>query len=213
MTKFLLIRHGESLGNAARQLLGHTNLDLSELGYRQAQATAKALENEHIDIVYSSDLLRAFNTAKACADLHGLEVIPSKNLREVMLGEWEGQYVLDVIEKYGDMYEKEWLGSYGTFRFPGGESTVEAGVRFYNECVRIAEMNPDKTVVVAAHAAVIRSFVAKVLEIAPEDVAAKIGFPTNASVSELCYKDGKFELVEFSRDAHLTDVGITRYGA
>ena len=63
-TKIYFIRHGESLGNAARKILGHTDLDLSELGYRQAFATAEHLKDIHIDVIYSSDLMRAMHTAE-----------------------------------------------------------------------------------------------------------------------------------------------------
>ena len=77
MTKLILIRHGESLGNAVRKLLGHTDLDLSPLGYQQAEAAAVALKDERIDAIYSSDLLRAYNTAVPHARLRGIDVIPS----------------------------------------------------------------------------------------------------------------------------------------
>lgn len=213
MTKLILIRHGESLGNAARRLLGHTDLDLSELGYRQAEATALFLKNEKIDAIYSSDLLRAYNTAVPNAKLHSLEIIPSVNLREIMLGDWEGKSVEEILEEYGDMYEKEWLGAFGTFRFPGGESTMEAGERFYKECKRIAEENPDKTILITAHAAVIRSFYSMVMNIAPEEIVANLAYPTNASISEVEYKNGKFKKISFSKDEHLTNVGITKYGS
>ena len=169
MTKLILIRHGESLGNAERRLLGHTDLDLSPLGYRQASAAAEALSEEKIDAIYSSDLKRAYNTAMPHATRRGLSVQPSKELREIRLGDWEGKKVAEVIVEYGDMYDKDWLLGYGTFRFPGGESTIEAGERFLAECRRIAEENDGKTVLVTAHAAVIRSFFSLVMNIPPED--------------------------------------------
>ena len=211
MTKLILIRHGESLGNAVRKLLGHTDLDLSPLGYQQAEAAADALKDERIDAIYSSDLLRAYNTAVPHARLRGIDVIPSKQLREVMLGEWEGQFAVDIIEKYGDMYEKDWLSGFGTFRFPGGESTLEAGKRFYQECARIADENDGKTILITAHAAVIRAFFSLVLEIAPEDVASTIPFPSNASYSEVFYENGGFKSGRFSVDDHLVEIGITKY--
>lgn len=74
-TKVILVRHGQSLGNAKRVLLGHTDLDLSELGYRQAEATAEALKDEKIDVVYSSDLKRAMSTAVPHARMRGMEEI------------------------------------------------------------------------------------------------------------------------------------------
>ena len=47
--KIILVRHGQSIGNQTRVFLGHTDLDLSELGYKQANATAEYLKNEKID--------------------------------------------------------------------------------------------------------------------------------------------------------------------
>lgn len=213
MTEFIFIRHGESIGNALRVLLGHTDLDLSELGYKQADATAAVLADRKVDFVYSSDLLRAYNTAVPHAKMRGIEVKKSKNLRELYLGEWEGKSVNEVLEKYGDMYVNDWLGHFGTFRCPSGESTLEAGERFYSECERIASENPGKTVLVAAHAAVLRSFFAKVLKIPPEEIVDRLSFPTNASYSEVVFDNGSFRIVSFSQDKHLEEIGITKFGS
>ena len=49
MTKIYFIRHGESIGNAQQRFLGHTDLDLTELGYKQAEATAEFLSDVKID--------------------------------------------------------------------------------------------------------------------------------------------------------------------
>ncbi len=111
-TKIYLIRHGESLGNAVRQLLGHTDLDLSPLGYRQADLTATALSSVQIDEVYSSDLLRAYNTALPHAKMRGLEVQGRTELRELFLGDWEGLRVEEVMQKYGG--KSIVIGSHGT---------------------------------------------------------------------------------------------------
>ena len=99
-TKILLVRHGQSIGNATKTILGHTDLDLSELGYKQAEVTANELKNEKIDLIFSSDLKRAYNTALFHAKMRDLEVITSKNLREVYLGAWEGQTINNIIEKW-----------------------------------------------------------------------------------------------------------------
>ena len=210
MTKLILIRHGESLGNATRRLLGHTDLDLSPLGYIQAATAADALANEKIDIIYSSDLLRAYNTACPHAEKRGLCVNPSKELREIRLGDWEGKSVSEIIDEYGDVYEKDWLAGYGTFRFPHGEGTIEAGERFYAECRRIAQENEGKTILVVAHAAVIRSFFSLVSKIPPDEIAGKLPFPTNASYSEVFYNEGAFSAGRFSVDEHLIGIGITK---
>ena len=211
-TKIIFIRHGESQGNAVRKILGHTDMDLSELGYRQARATAEALKDEHVDAIYSSDLLRAFNTAKPNADMRGLEVIPSKQLREVFVGKWEDRFAEDIIAEYGEEeYFGRWLGSFGTYVFPEGEAVWDAGNRFHREVLRIAEMHPGQTIIIAAHAAVIRACWGVFTGLTPENIAQNLPFPTNASYSVASYEDGKLTPVAFSCDEHLAEVGITHY--
>lgn len=213
-TRIYLIRHGESLGNAKHVFLGHTDLDLSELGYAQARAAATAMADVHFDAIYSSDLIRAYNTARPHAELRGQNVIADKGLREVFVGEWEGLVVDEVIEKYGEhTYRVEWRGvGYGNFAFPGGESVLGAGERFYNAIVDIAKASPGKTVLVAAHASVIRTFYALVSGIAPSEMGEKSTFPSNASCTVVDYADGKFSPIEFSDDSYLSGVGITKIG-
>ncbi len=209
-TKLIFVRHGESLGNAVRVMLGHTDLDLSEKGYMQAAATAEALAGEKIDSVYSSDLLRAMNTARPHADLRGIAVVPSRELREVDIGEWEGRSVVEIIESYGEVFERDWHRGFGTFTFPGGESVIAAGERFCYEVVRIAERHAGSTVLIAAHAAVIRSFWARATGIAPERIVGTLDFPSNASYSVMEYESGAFAPVSYSNDAHLSGIGITK---
>jgi broad specificity phosphatase PhoE len=112
-TVILLVRHGESLGNANREFLGHTDKDLSELGYRQAEITASYLSWLKIDSVYSSDLLRAHNTAKPHAELRGIDVYDSRNLREIYAGIWEGKKMKDIIAEYADFYYNVWRENFG----------------------------------------------------------------------------------------------------
>lgn len=89
-TRVLLIRHGESQGNAERRFGGHSPTPLSDLGHRQAEATARALVNERVTAVYSSDLLRAVETAKPLARATGLEITLTPALRERSVGLMEG---------------------------------------------------------------------------------------------------------------------------
>ncbi len=210
MTKIILIRHGQSLGNATKTILGHTDLDLSELGYKQAAVTAEHLKNENIDIIYSSDLKRAYNTAVPHAKIRNLEVITSKYLREIYVGAWENMKTEDIIEKWGrEAIENDWLGNFGTFTFPDGESILDGGRRFYREVLRICYENEGKTILITAHAAVIRSFWAIISGILPENVAKELPFSTNASYSIAHFDGEKIVPIKYSQDEHLKDVGIT----
>lgn len=205
-TKILLVRHGQSLGNAIRQFLGTTDRDLSPLGYRQAYRTAEFLADVNIDAVYSSDLKRAYNTAVPHAKIRGLDVIPSGELREMYAGVWEGMLVDDILRDYHDKFLLDWRASFGTCTLPGGENVQHGASRFYNEIMRIASENEGKTVLVAAHAAVIRAFWGKITKTPPEQLADAFFYPENASVSVVYYRDGELIPGEYSHDAHLYDV-------
>ncbi len=210
-TKIILVRHGQSIGNLTRTFLGHTDLDLSEMGYLQAKTTAERLKNEKIDKIYSSDLKRAYNTALFHAKIRNLDVISSVNLREAFAGEWEGKNVDELIEIWGmEMFADQWKARFGLFTFPAGESIKDAGIRFYNEILAISRQNQGKTILIAAHAAVIRAFWAIISGVAWENVADTIPFATNASYSVLTFNGKKFIPLEYSNDEHLLGVGITK---
>lgn len=210
-TTIYLVRHGQSLGNSTRTFLGHTDFDLSELGYLQAEATANHLKSVNFAKIYSSDLVRAYNTAVPHGKMHKLSIIPDKNLREAYAGEWEGMPVDDIIAKWGvDFFKNEWAANFGNFIFPSGESVKGAGKRFYEEICAISEQNNDKTILICAHAAVIRSFWAKISNISYDEVSEKLPFPTNASYSVCEYENGEIRPISYSNDEHLSDIGITK---
>jgi len=90
VTKLFLIRHGQSAGNAEGRFGGHSATPLSDLGCEQARLAAVALAKENINAIYSSDLLRAVQTAKPLARMLGIEIVTSTALRERNVGVLEG---------------------------------------------------------------------------------------------------------------------------
>ena len=103
-TRILLVRHGQSQGNAEQRFGGHTATPLSELGRRQAAATARALATEDVTAVYSSDLLRAVETAEPLARELGLPVVRTSAFRERSVGQMEGLTFEEAAERYPDEY-------------------------------------------------------------------------------------------------------------
>ena len=211
MVKIIIIRHGQSIGNLNRVFLGHTNLDLSDLGYKQANRTAEQLAGEKIDVIYSSDLIRALNTALPHANIRGIDVIRNEKLREAYVGAWENMHVDEIIEKWGrEVFVDQWKNNFGSFTFPGGESTRAAGKRFYDEIVHLCEQNIGKTILISSHAAIIRSFWGIISGLTCDEVSVMVPFPTNASYSICYYKNGQISPFSYSNDEHLSDVGITK---
>ncbi len=208
-TVIYLIRHGQSIGNKMRYFLGHTDVDLTELGYEQARATANALADVKFDYIYSSDLMRAMSTAKPNAELRSMDVIPVRGLREMYVGEWENVAIDDIIERYKEKFTVEWKEQFGTFRAPGGESTPELAARFKAALTEIAERHPGKCICCATHAAAIKAFWGDISGIKPEELASAMPFPSNASYSVVEYEDGVFTPVSYSNDAHLEGMFTT----
>ncbi|HEX8072236.1 MAG TPA: histidine phosphatase family protein [Pyrinomonadaceae bacterium] len=103
-TRILIVRHGQSQGNAERRFGGHTPTPLSELGRRQAETTARALAADGVTAIYASDLLRAVETAEPLARLTGLEVTRTGALRERSVGQMEGLTFEEAAERYPDEY-------------------------------------------------------------------------------------------------------------
>ncbi|MBD0373076.1 MAG: histidine phosphatase family protein [Pyrinomonadaceae bacterium] len=103
-TRILLIRHGQSQGNAEGRFGGHTATPLSARGRRQAEAAARALASEKITAIYSSDLLRAVETAEPLARLTGLKIKRSTAFRERSVGVMEGLTFEEAAEQHPEQY-------------------------------------------------------------------------------------------------------------
>lgn len=205
-TVIFLLRHGQSVGNAKNEFLGHTDKDMSELGYAQAARTAEFLAYERIDAVYSSDLMRAYNTALPHAVMRNMKVNKSSSLRELHAGCWEDRRIEDIISEYPHEFIDVWTANFGISTPPGGEGVMNAAERIYAEILKIAKENEGKSILIGCHAAAIRAFWGKLTGTAPEALADAYGFPENASVS-VVYFDGKALVPgEYSHSAHLADL-------
>src|SRR5918997_2541703 len=104
MTRILLVRHGQSQGNAEGRFGGHSATPLSELGRAQAEAVARTLAAEGVTAIYSSDLLRAVETARPLARALGLEVNCSDAFRERSVGRMEGLTFEEAAAQFPEEY-------------------------------------------------------------------------------------------------------------
>jgi probable phosphoglycerate mutase len=104
-THVIIIRHGQSQGNAEGRFGGHTDTPLSPRGRKQAEATAKALASEKFDAIYSSDLPRAIETASPLAKLTGVSLETTDALRERSVGVMEGLTFEEAAEQHSEQYQ------------------------------------------------------------------------------------------------------------
>ena len=103
-TNVLLVRHGQSKGNAERRFGGHTATPLSARGRNQAVATARTLKSESLTAIYSSDLARAMETAKPLSNMTGLAINETTAFRERDVGVMEGLTFEDAAQQHPEQY-------------------------------------------------------------------------------------------------------------
>ena len=206
MTTLVLIRHAQSAANEIDVFAGHSHYPLTSLGRQQAEATAKYVaENFKIDKIYSSDLLRAYETA--CAVSKKFSMMPihtDAGLREIYAGSWEGMFFSDMPVKYPKEYEI-WMTDISNCRCPDGESIKELFERTNEALKRIAAENDGKTVAVVYHSTHLRSLISyckhgDLSRLADEK------WPSNASVSVVECDGNSFKLTLCDYSEHLTDL-------
>jgi len=163
MPRLLLVRHGETELNSAERYWGHSDIKLSALGVRQAERLRDRLAAQKIDVVYSSDLQRAWATAKTIASGHQPEVITCAELREINFGKLEGLNFEEISQLFPEFTAKWRVQRSTDIEFPGGESLDQLNNRVSNFVGRLKKRKAEETVLVVAHAGVLRSLICQLM--------------------------------------------------
>ena len=164
MSRLLLVRHGDTELNSRERYWGHTDIKLSEAGLRQAEKLRDRLATEKIDVIYSSELQRASETAKIIASRHQLDVTTCAELRETNFGKIEGLTFDEVSRLYPELTQL-WINWSLQLKFPDGESIDELNCRVSKFLDRLKKHAPDETILIVAHAGPLRLLVCRLLEI------------------------------------------------
>jgi broad specificity phosphatase PhoE len=139
VTTILLARHGETDWNVQNRWQGHADTPLNERGRAQARALAERLAGTVLEAIYSSDLLRASETAGIVAQGRGLTVQTDRRLREIDVGAWQGLTGDEVAERFPDGVR------------PDGESLEAFQARVVGALSAIGRSHNGATVLVVAH--------------------------------------------------------------
>ena len=164
MSRLLLVRHGDTELNSAERYWGHTDVELSAAGLRQAERLRDRLATQKIDAVYSSDLKRASVTAETIASGHKLAVKTCAELREVNFGELEGLTFDEVSQLYPEV-TRLWVERNPELKYPGGESIDKFSKRVSKFLRRLEEHAEDETILIVAHSGVLRTLICLLLDI------------------------------------------------
>lgn len=175
----VLMRHGQSQWNLENRFTGFHNVELSPQGISEAELSGQNLAKAGInfDIVYTSTLKRAYNTAEIALNEAGQDalvagMIKSDDMRERDYGDLTGLNKDETKDKYGADQVQIWRRSYDV-QPPGGESlkdVVENRVRPYFENVIKPQLDAGKNILVAAHGNSLRALLIILGENTPENI-------------------------------------------
>jgi broad specificity phosphatase PhoE len=199
--RLLLIRHGETPWNVTLQYQGHAALPLNRHGSTQAAATAARLRTLLPHALYSSDLLRAVQTAEPIAAACGLPIQRDHDLREIDVGQWQGLTPTELQQRFPQHMAEYARDPAGTVRL-GGESYAQLQVRALRFLARLEQQQPpEATVVIVSHGGTLRTMICDVLGL--ELRAFGRIWLDNGSISEIRIDNAGRRLVRLNDTAHL----------
>ena len=199
LSKLILIRHGQSVWNAENRFTGWTDVDLSDKGVKEAEEAGNELRNQVIDVVHTSDLIRAKRTAEIVirANVSSKDTVTKSDwrLNERNYGALQGLNKAETAEEHGAEQVRIWRRSFDVAP-PEGESlemTARRTIPYFEEEI-LPDLESGVNVLVSAHGNSLRSIVMHIEGISPEEI---VSFEIQTGVPRYYdYSDGVLSLVD-----------------
>lgn len=163
--KVYLIRHGETEYNKQRKLQGKCDIELNEYGRELAKITAEALKNVNFDVVYTSPLKRAKETAQIIIGEKKIAVIEEARIQEISFGDYEGLCCQGENFNIPDKSFRNFFDLPEEYNVPPNGETFEEVIKrtgeFWNELIQKKEY-ADKTILVSTHGCALKAILANI---------------------------------------------------
>ncbi|MEK4386217.1 histidine phosphatase family protein [Solibacillus sp. FSL W7-1464] len=183
-----LVRHGETDWNKVGKIQGHTDIELNENGIRQAYACAEYLNNAPFELIITSPLKRAKQTAEIIAEKKNIPIIEMRQFIERSFGDAEGMTVEARLSKFPDL------------QYTNQESKEDLRVRVMNGLHKIQKERKESTIVLVAHSAVINSILAI---LSNGEIGSGKTQLANACLSTIYYNEGIWKIKNYNQVEHL----------
>jgi probable phosphoglycerate mutase len=203
VTRIIAIRHGETAWNVDTRIQGQLDIPLNHTGRWQAERLARALAaRETIDVVYTSDLLRAWETARPVAEATGAPLHTDEGLRERGFGSFQGKTFTEIEAAMPDEAQR-WRQRDPFWAPPGGESLTAMRRRVIETLHALASRHIGEQIVLVAHGGVMdvlyRAATGQELQ------TPRTWLLGNTAINRLLWSPEGLSLVGWSDTSHLDD--------
>lgn len=202
MAELILARHGETVWNVEKIYRGRTDVNLDEVGIKQAELLGKYLSIWELEAIYSSPLRRAIDTANIIAGYQKIAVKIAEGLIDFDYGEWQSLPEQEAKRLYPTLHN-EWHNNPHKVRMPGGESLEDVRRRAM-EVVNDVLSKYQGSVVLVAHRVVNKVLICSLLGLdnsyfwnIKQDVCG---------ITVFNYVDGRFVLTRHNDTSHLKEL-------
>jgi broad specificity phosphatase PhoE len=202
MAKLILARHGETVWNVEKIYRGRADVNLDEVGIKQAELLGKYLSNWKLEAIYSSPVKRSLDTANIIARYQKIGVYTAEGLIDFDYGEWQSLPEQEVTRLYPALLD-EWHNNPHKVKMPGGESLEDVRRRAI-EVVNDVLSKYQGSVVLVSHRVVIKVLICSLLGLDNShfwNINQDVG-----GITIFNYMDGRFILTRHNDTSHLREL-------
>jgi probable phosphoglycerate mutase len=203
MTELTFVRHGETDWNREQRFQGQIDVPLNDTGQAQARRLADALAGERFDLIVSSDLERARQTAWPLEQQQATRALAQADWREQGFGVLEGLSVAEIKARHPQLWA-QWLRHDADDRLPDGESVREFHARVIGAVRSLVQAHEGRRLLVVTHGGVLDMLWRTVHDL-PLHGPRACAIP-NTGINRLRWRAGTLDIVRWADDAHLADL-------
>lgn len=203
MVKLFITRHGETIWNTQKRLQGWQDSDLTENGINNALLLSKRLKDIEFTSIYTSPSKRTLHTAILIKGDRKQNIIEDENLREISLGEWEGQTQDFLTEMYPEEYYAFWNTPH-LYTANSGEDFVQLQGRVHEFLKRIISEHDNGNILVVTHSVFIKVLLANCKNLSLEELWSP-PFIHDTSLTIIEIKNGEIEISLEGDISHRTE--------
>ncbi len=200
-TRIIAVRHGETAWNVDARIQGQLDIQLNDTGRWQARRVGQALSSEALSAIYSSDLGRAHETARAMWEAACIPVVPHCGMRERRFGLFEGK-TFDEIQQNWPEHAHNWRKRIPEWQPPeGGESLLQLRERVSRTVSDLASRHCGEQIAIVAHGGVLDALYR--IATGQEVNSPRTWQLPNGAINRLLWTPEGFTLVGWSDTQHL----------